>query len=106
MIMPEREVRRFLVDFTGEGLKAIPADADVKAVITVKGAEVAEQQVQKNPVTEGWRLRLDLGLQKKGTLEKVLPEAIKGKTPIELRAFLTKGDEVLTETWSYLVEVQ
>ena len=85
---------RFLIDFTGKDLAAIPADRIVRGVVTAVGgeesAEIADQQVVKNPVTGGWRLSFDVKPQKKGT--------------IELRAFLDQGGQPLTETWSYLVE--
>jgi glucans biosynthesis protein len=43
--------------------------------------------VVKNPATGGWRLTF-----------QVRP---KRRTPIELRAFLEKGNDTLTETWTY-----
>lgn len=83
---------RFIVDFDGRELDALPADTVVRGVITVGsgseiGEELVEQHVTKNPVTGGWRL----GFQ-------VRPKDAK---PLELRAFLQKGTEALTETWSY-----
>ena len=83
---------RFLVDFESTRLKALPAETVVRGVITVgSGKEIGEellgQHVVKIPATGGWRL----GFQ-------VRP---KDNKPIELRAFLQKGDETLTETWSY-----
>ena len=50
-------------------------------------AELLDQHVVKNPATGGWRLSFQLR-----------PERF---DPIELRAYLTQGDDVLTETWSY-----
>jgi glucans biosynthesis protein len=83
---------RFVVDFEGARLKALPAETVVRGVITVGsgkeiGEELLDQHVLKNTVTGGWRL----GFQ-------VHP---KDNKPIDLRAFLQKGDETLTETWSY-----
>ena len=50
-------------------------------------AELLDQHVVKNPVTGGWRLTF-----------QVRPKTDK---PLELRAFLDKGGDTLTETWSY-----
>jgi len=84
--------QRFVVDFEGTRLKALPAETVVRGVISVGsgkeiGDELLDQHVLKNTATGGWRL----GFQ-------VRP---KDNKPIDLRAFLQKGDETLTETWSY-----
>jgi glucans biosynthesis protein len=83
---------RFVVDFEGPALRALPADAVVQGVVTVGTAEgqgeLIEQQVIPNGVTRGWRL-----------VFQVRPS----HEPLELRAFLRRGEDVLTETWSYLL---
>jgi periplasmic glucans biosynthesis protein len=85
---------RFIIDFAGERLAELAEDSDVHAVVTVAGgdaeAQLLEQQVFKNPVTNGWRL-----------VFQVRPLTTK---PIELRAFLQQGDQALSETWSYAIE--
>ena len=83
---------RFVVDFEGSRLKALPADTVMRGVVTAGtgveiGDELLEQHLIKNSVTGGWRL----GFQ-------VRP---KENRPLELRAFLQKGSETLSETWSY-----
>lgn len=94
------DARRIMVDFEGEALARLPADAVVEglvsAVATVRGApqsaqsiEPLEQQVIRNPATRGWRLVFQLKP----------PDG----DPVELRAFLRHGQDVLTETWSYLL---
>jgi len=88
---------RFIVDFEGGRLKSLPGDTVVRGVITVgSGAEIGEelldQHVVKNTATGGWRL----GFQLKP----------KDNKPVDLRAFLQKGDETLTETWSYTLHPQ
>jgi len=84
---------RFVVDFGGKKLEAIPADQVLRGVVTIASdgdaAELFDQHVVKNPVTGGWRLTFE-----------VKP---KRKEPIELRAFLDKGGDTLTETWSYVL---
>ncbi len=86
--------RRLVVDFTGKRLAELPSKAAVRAVVTVgsgtgKEGDLLEEQVMKNPVTGGWRL-----------VFQVRP---KSDNPLELRAFLAKENEVLTETWSYVL---
>jgi glucans biosynthesis protein len=84
---------RFVIDFDGKALRALPDDTVLRGVVTVASgsdaAEILDQHVVKNPVTKGWRLTL-----------QVRP---KQDEPIELRAFLDKGGETLTETWSYVL---
>jgi periplasmic glucans biosynthesis protein len=82
---------RWVIDFTGKRLAELPADAALRAVVTVgsgtgEEGDLLEQQVLKNPVTGGWRL-----------VFQVRPKS--GK-PLGLRAFLAKDGEALTETWA------
>ena len=83
---------RFVIDFEGPRLKALPPETVVRGMITVAngkeiGDELLDQHVLKNTITGGWRLGFQL--------------RPKDNKPIDLRAFLQKGDETLTETWSY-----
>jgi glucans biosynthesis protein len=86
-------VQRFVIDFAGDQLAAIPGDQVLRGVITVAGGdaagEVVEQHVAKNPFTGGWRLTFQVRPYK--------------REPLELRAFLDEGGTVLTETWSYVL---
>lgn len=83
---------RFVVDFAGKELDALPVGTILRGVVSVAskddGAEILDQQVVKNPATGGWRL-----------IFQVRPK----KTPVELRAFLDKDGNALTETWSYVL---
>ena len=85
--------QRFVVDFAGPGLVDLATDEAPQAVVTVVGGDEAgallEQQVVKNAVTGGWRLTF-----------QVRP---KTTAPIELRAFLERTGNALTETWSYVI---
>lgn len=94
------EARRLVVDFEGEALRRLPADAVVEGVVTAvpsrgasaglpRPAELLEQQVIRNPVTGGWRL--------------VLQVKSPNDDPVELRAFLRHGADAATETWSQLL---
>ena len=96
----EAETKQFVIDFGGGRLEKIGADDVVEGVVTVPaGCRLVGQQVFKNTVTGGWRLVFQLQPEDPATLmEKVLPER---KQVFELRAFLRRGQDVLTETWSY-----
>lgn len=94
------KTRKFVLDFEGGRLEALPPDAALTAVISVDPkAKVVEQQLYKNRVTKGWRLVFHVTFEEPGSIDKVLPQA---KRPAsELRAFLKLGESALTETWSY-----
>ena len=92
-----KNTSRFVVDFEGEALRRLPADAVVEGVVTagvgdpenpraMRPVEILEQQVIHNPATGGWRLVFQI----------VAP----GNDPVELRAFLRHGQNALSETWS------
>jgi glucans biosynthesis protein len=85
---------RFVVDFAGPELARLPPESVLEGVVTVGSGGDAQsmlldQQVLKNPVTNGWRLVF----QVRPTVDD----------PIPMRAFLRKGPDALTETWSYLL---
>lgn len=83
----EANTRKFVIDFVGDQLKALSADAPVEAVITASSGQVDHQAVQRNEFTHGWRVFFELESDH--------------DTPIELRCFLKLGEDILTETWSY-----
>ncbi len=84
---------RFVIDFAGKQLTALPPEQVLRGVVTAVGgdevADLLDQQVVKNVATGSWRFTF-----------QVRP---KTKAPIELRAFLDKADQTLTETWSYVM---
>jgi glucans biosynthesis protein len=93
------KARRLVVDFEGEALRRLPADAVVEGRVSMipsrgasaglpQTAELLEQQVIRNPATGGWRLVLQVNS----------PD-----DPVELRAFLRHGADAVSETWSYLL---
>ncbi|HBM10146.1 MAG TPA: glucan biosynthesis protein G, partial [Pseudomonas sp.] len=53
-------------------------------------AELVENNLRHNPVTDGWRLTLRLKVRDP-------------KQPVELRAALVDGEKTLSETWSYQI---
>lgn len=85
------EWRRIVIDFEGQKLATLAGSASVDAVVTA-GAEgqIVQQVVFRNAVTGGRRLSFQV-LRPKGK-------------PLELRAFLRNGQDVLTETWSYQLD--
>jgi glucans biosynthesis protein len=90
---PEKDdsKRFFVLDFEGSKLKAIPASANVKALISVgQDGQLLQQNIYKNSVTGGWRVTF-----------QVKPPKDK---PLELRAYLQHEKDVLSETWSYFLE--
>jgi glucans biosynthesis protein len=78
--------RLFVIDFAGDALKAVTAEA-VKAIVNVDRGETRNIVAQRNRETGGWRLSFQLHSQKEPV--------------IELRAQLLQKDDVLTETWVY-----
>jgi glucans biosynthesis protein len=90
------DARLFVVDFAGGRLDDLHPEKPVEGVVSVgRGAKVVEQQVLRNHFTGGWRLAIHVLLDEK---------AAKRMDPVELRAFLRLGEDVLTETWSYVYE--
>jgi glucans biosynthesis protein len=82
---------KFVLDFKGKELEALPAGSAVEAVINVgQAGKLFEQQIYKNEMTQGWRL-----------VFQARPEHAR---PMEMRASLKRGQDFLTETWSYVVE--
>ena len=79
------------VDFEGPTLSRMPSTAIVDTTSWVDAnGEVLERRTERNGITGGWRFvvrfrRLDRG------------------KPVELRAHLHRGSEVLSETWSYIL---
>ncbi len=98
--------RKFIIEFRNAALAELPASTPVEAVVEVgSGATLLEQQVFKNPVTGAWRLVFKIQNEKQGgALTRVLENA--DSPPIELRAYLKNGGDVLTETWTYTVPAQ
>src|SRR5574338_843978 len=79
----KKDRQRFVVDFDGERLRAMtaPPTAVVSVGPSAGAAELIEQHLVKNPATGGWRLSFQL--------------RPKTAQPIELRAYLEAGGDVL-----------
>ncbi|MEO6246271.1 MAG: glucan biosynthesis protein G [Opitutaceae bacterium] len=81
---------RFVVDFDGEKLRATRQEFQLEHVLTVgEGGRLNHAALQKNEVNGTWRVAFTLKPDGSGR-------------PVELRCFLRRGEQVLTETWSYL----
>jgi glucans biosynthesis protein len=88
----------FVLDFTGEGLKAALKDVPpVPDVWVSPGARFTDMQLLKNTATGGWRLVLHVLLD----APQVLGVKTNQKPAIEFRAFLKDKACAVTETWSY-----
>ena len=80
--------RKFVIDFGSESLKLLSPNAKLDAVIGAGDGKISNVVVHKNEEAGTWRLSFDL-------------EPEKDKDPIELRALLKSGKDILTETWVY-----
>jgi glucans biosynthesis protein len=89
---PREDLHRFVVDFASDELAAA-AEGTVRGVVTVAGGDAAgkliDQHVVKNPNIGAWRLTFQV--------------RVKSREPVELRAYLDRMGDVLTETWSYVI---
>jgi glucans biosynthesis protein len=83
--------RQFAIDFAGPALSAIPENTPPQAIASCSdNAAITENQVFHNPFENSWRVMLRLQ-PKAGNLD-----------PVDVRCTLKKGDEVVSETWTYL----
>jgi glucans biosynthesis protein len=81
----------FHIDFEGPSLKRLPVTAKVDVALWIDAnGEQIERRTQRNEVTGGWRVVVRL-------------RRIDAGKPVELRANLQQGKEVLSETWSYVL---
>ena len=80
-----------IVDFVGPNLAKLPADAPVTTQVSLDdNAELVENNLRHNPVSNGWRLTLRLRVKDPAR-------------PVEMRAALVDGETTLSETWSYQI---
>ncbi|MFZ0728208.1 MAG: glucan biosynthesis protein G [Desulfobacterales bacterium] len=90
-------LRKFVVDFTGGDLTSLAGDQPLAAAVHVSpNATLVEQQLAKVPQTGHWRLVFQIDPEK--------PAEPGPAGPIEIRAFLKRGPDVLSETWSYVYQ--
>jgi glucans biosynthesis protein len=84
------DVLKFNVDFEGPALARLPPGTEVAADVALTNGVRQLVVVHPNEVRGGWRLVVQA---KRTDKEK----------PMELRAHLRRGDQTLSETWSYIV---
>ena len=84
------DVVKFNVDFEGPGLAQLPPGADVEADLSLTNGVRQSLVVHPNEVRGGWRMVVQARRTDKDK-------------PMELRAYLRRGKEALSETWSYIV---
>jgi glucans biosynthesis protein len=79
------------VDFEGAPLTRMPASAALKAALWIDAnGEILEHHTSRNDVTGGWRVVMRF-------------RRLDRARPVELRAQLTQGKEIVSETWSYIL---
>jgi glucans biosynthesis protein len=82
--------RQFVIDFAGPKLKAIPETAPPQAIASCStNAAIVDNQVFFNLFNDSWRVML-----------KMEPKP-GNNDPVDIRCTLNKGEEVLSETWTY-----
>lgn len=92
-VIKEPDSYIYQIDFKGGKLKGIENSSELEAIITAtETATVSEVSVQKIPETEKWRCSFKLSHKPNGK-------------PVEMKAFLKKGDSVITESWTYTLEL-
>jgi len=95
----DNQMKKFVIDFAGGKLAKLASDKPVAAVVSIgSNARLVEKQVYKNSVTDGWRLVFQIKPEEQPGMDRMLSQQ---RPPIELRAYLKEGSNVLTETWSY-----
>ena len=82
----ESPVRRFVVDYSPPQ-SPLPKDEEPSATVSASAGKVADVTMEKNPLTEGWRLTF-----------KLEPE---GAETVELRAVVAFDGNAPAETWLY-----
>ncbi len=84
------DVVKFNIDFEGPALARLPPGTEVEADLALTNGVRQLVVVHPNEVRGGWRLVVQA---KRTDKEK----------PMELRAHLRRGEQTLSETWSYIV---
>lgn len=86
---PQR--RQFAIDFGGPKLNTLSESTPPQAIASCStNAVIVENQIFRNPFKSSWRVMLKLE-PKPGN-----------KDPVDIRCTLQKGEEVFSETWTYL----
>lgn len=104
-VIKRNDTVRFIIDFEGETLKALPADTGLTSLIeSPDEVSVTEKQLTKNPATGGWRLSFSAKVPKQEGVVQSIISAREGTPQLRFRALLKKGENLpdpLTEEWVY-----
>ncbi|HEY1613866.1 MAG TPA: glucan biosynthesis protein [Rhizomicrobium sp.] len=78
---------KFVIDFQGGTLDAMPARYDVSPIVTLSRGKAENRYVIRVVGTNTWRAFFDVN--------------VTGRDPLDLRCYLKLGDKTLSETWLY-----
>lgn len=84
-------VIKYAIDFEGASLAGLDSDDGVVAAIDARNGKVIRPSARRIVGTDRWRLIFDL-------------DGAAGQ-PVDLRAYLRRGDQPLSETWVALAEL-
>lgn len=80
-----------ILDFHGPALKKLSADAKLEAVVSIDAnGQLLENTLYPNVVAGGWR-------------QSIRVRRVNNDKPIELRSYLRSRNNVISETWSYIL---
>ncbi|MEQ9566242.1 MAG: glucan biosynthesis protein, partial [Pseudomonadales bacterium] len=80
-----KDQMKVVIEFQGKSLNGMKKKDEVEAVVELSKGEPINLFVQPVVGTDRWRLTFDV--------------KVDGRDPVEARAFLKGGDDVLSETW-------
>jgi glucans biosynthesis protein len=81
------KMKRFEVEFTGGELDQLPKDVKPEVVVTPARGTVSSIFVETTSWNKAWRIQFDLQAD--------------GPEPVDIRAYLKRGDTALSETWLF-----
>lgn len=85
---PDRDLRKFLVEFAGGPLVGLGEDAPVEVRLEVENGKIEHKILNKLPAGDVWRLVVDVKRKD-------------GGKPVEIRASLHHEQNRQSETWAY-----
>jgi glucans biosynthesis protein len=85
-----KNATKFVLEFEGKPLEGLPLTDKLNAEISTTRGKISYVFVEPVGTTKRWRAQFDLSLD--------------GTDPVELRVFLRKAKQTLTETWLYQFE--
>lgn len=86
---PDQYARRFAIDFVGSPLDNLPDNTNVTVNVSASNGKISYTSTHAMKPINGYRAIFDWMPTSNDT------------TPVTLRAYLTNGDQTLTETWLY-----